>query len=74
MNKNFDRRFFGIFIKKRRKEMGLSQKVVSEIIGVSLKGFKRIERGEYDPPIGIFFRLCELFNINLETYRNVFFW
>lgn len=35
-------------LKKRREAAGLSQKQVADLIGISLKTYERIERGETD--------------------------
>lgn len=47
------------YIKFYRKERGLSQAKLAELVGVSRNSISSIERGEYIPSLETAFKLCD---------------
>ena len=55
---NMDKKLIGIRIMIKRKEKGLSQEELSEIIGYSKNHISNIERGKYIPTTAFIFEIC----------------
>lgn len=49
-----------------RKKVGLSQKQVSEMLGVSPQAYNGYETGKYEPNIEILIRLCFLYTVDMD--------
>lgn len=49
-----------------RKESGISQKQLSEMLGVSPQAYNGYETGKYEPNIEILIRLCFLYNVDMD--------
>lgn len=58
-------------IRKRRKELGLSQEELAKKCGVSRQTVNAIENNKYDPTLSLASRLCHF--IENESPRNVVF-
>lgn len=54
------------YLIKARKERGLTQQSVSEILGMSLRNYQRIERGELDGSVTQWLRLSDLFQCSIR--------
>ena len=60
-------------IKKRRKELGISQVDLAEMSGISLATIKNIERGKGNPSYETIFRIMEVLGIEISfSIRNPF--
>ena len=52
------------YIRSRRKNIGLTQKELSEQVGVSTNTVARWERGEFQPSWSDFLRVCAELGMN----------
>ena len=52
---------------KLRGEYGLSQADLAEEVGVTRQTINAIERGRYDPSLGLAFALAERFDCRIEN-------
>lgn len=57
---------FNEVLKTIRKEKGLTQKFVSEYIGVSIRGYQQYEQGKFEPNIKKLIKLADLFQISID--------
>ena len=57
-------------LKSIRKERGLSQKQVSEKLGVVESCYANWEQGRTEPSISMLRKLCEIFVINIDELIN----
>lgn len=55
---NIDKKLIGIRIMIKRKEKGISQEELSEMIGYSKNHISNIERGKYIPTTTFLFEIC----------------
>ncbi len=55
-------------VKTRRKELGISQKDLAEMSGLSLATIKNIERGEGNPSYETISRILEILGMEI-TFR-----
>ena len=51
---------------KLRKQAGLSQKDVAEIVGCSIIAYGRYERGEREPSVEMLTKLSRYYNVTLD--------
>ncbi len=56
----------GEYIKRKRKEKGLTQQTLGELVGVSFKAVSKWECGNSIPDISILKKLCEILEISIE--------
>lgn len=56
---NLESKLIGIRIMQRRKEKGLNQEELSEIIGYSKNHISNVERGVYIPTTRFIFKICD---------------
>ncbi|MCM1265307.1 MAG: helix-turn-helix transcriptional regulator [Candidatus Gastranaerophilales bacterium] len=59
----------GSLIRVLRKEKGLTQSEVAEIIGVSSQHYSRIERGEYTPGLQTFLKLVDVLDLDISRLK-----
>ena len=60
------------FIKKRRKELRLSQTYVGNLAGVSLNTISKIERGEANPTMDIVEKIADVLGLELQlTIKSI---
>ena len=53
-------------LKLLRKEMGISQKVVANAIGITLSAYSNYEQGLREPSNEILVKLCKYFNVTAD--------
>ena len=53
-------------IRKRRKEMGLSQEELAKKCGVSRQTVNAIENNKYDPTLALAFRLAKELRVTVD--------
>lgn len=58
----------GNLIRSKRKELGMTQTQVAEIVGLTMQHYSRLERGEYIPSLQTFINIAE----NLKLDINIF--
>ena len=63
-----DKRLVGIRITLKRKEKGLSQEQLAEIIGFSKNHLSNIERGKYTPTTSFIFEICNALGETPDFY------
>lgn len=61
-------KLIGIRIMQRRKELGLSQEQLSELIGFSKNHISNIERGKYVPTTRFVFQICTILGGTPDYY------
>lgn len=61
-----DNKKIGEFIKKKRKEKGLTQQALGDLVGVSFKAVSKWECGNSIPDISILTKVCEILEISIE--------
>ncbi len=57
---------FGCVIRERRKELGYTQKYISEFTGLSVSFISDVENGKSTVEIGKAFELAKLLGLNIE--------
>lgn len=63
--------YLAVLIKEKRKEAGLTQKAMGELVGVSLKAVRQVEQGEEDHVnVGSLKRILAYFALTLSTVEN----
>lgn len=65
---NIDKKLIGIRIMIKRKEKGLSQEELSEMIGYSKNHISNIERGKYIPTTTFIFEICTVLGETPDYY------
>ena len=58
-------------LKKARQEAGMTQQEVADKLGISLRAYQQIERGEYIGKIKHWDALEDLFSIHQRVLREV---
>lgn len=61
-------KLIGIRIMQRRKEKGLNQEELSELIGFSKNHISNIERGKYIPTTRFIFKICTVLGGTPDYY------
>lgn len=57
---------FGDNIKRLRKNKGLKQQELAEILGISQKSYSHWENGKTEPSFDNLFKLADFFDISLD--------
>ena len=65
---NIDKKLIGIRIMIKRREKGISQEELSEIIGYSKNHISNIERGKYIPTTAFVFEICNALGETPDYY------
>lgn len=65
---NIDKKLIGIRIMIKRREKGISQEELSEIIGYSKNHISNIERGKYIPTTAFIFEICNALGETPDYY------
>lgn len=65
---NIDKKLIGIRIMIKRREKGISQEALSEIIGYSKNHISNIERGKYIPTTAFVFEICNALGETPDYY------
>ena len=60
----------GLYIKKMRKENGLTQAELADKLNISFQAVSKWETGETLPDTGILLELCNILNISVDTLLN----
>lgn len=55
-------------VRKLRKEKGLTQEQLAEIIGVSRQTINAIEKEKFDPSLPTAFKMARIFGIPIESF------
>ena len=58
-------KYLGLNIAYYRKEKGLSQSQLAELVNISRTHMSRIERGVCEAPLHVLFDICEALNIDI---------
>ena len=61
----------GSYIKSRRKNLGMTQKQLSEKVGVTDVTISRYENGEREPSFTEFIKLCDVLSLNLNDFISI---
>ena len=54
-------------VKELRKEKGLTQEYLAEVIGVSRQTVNAIEKQKFDPSLNTAFKMAKLFELPIES-------
>ncbi len=71
LNKSFDKHF-GLFVKKKRIEMGWSQAELASRVENNFQNISRLERGEITPTLFWCYKLASVFEMDLPKMLNHF--
>lgn len=63
-----DKKLIGLRVMTKRKEKGLSQENLAEIIGYSKNHLSNIERGKYTPTTAFIFEICNALGETPDYY------
>ena len=55
-------------VRELRKQKGLTQEQLAEIIGVSRQTINAIEKEKFDPSLPTAFKMAKLFEISIENF------
>lgn len=66
IQKQFDKKF-GLYVKKKREEIGWSQAELGARVGNNYQNISRLERGEISPTLFWCYKLAAALELNLET-------
>ncbi|MBS4784519.1 MAG: helix-turn-helix transcriptional regulator [Clostridiales bacterium] len=64
------RTVFSDQIFRRRTERKLTQEQVAEAIGMTVRGYQYLERGEHQPSLENFIKLALLLDLRMEDFRT----
>ncbi len=53
-------------LKELRSEKGVSQKVVADFLGITVKGYCFYELGQREPSISTLIKLCNYFDVSAD--------
>jgi DNA-binding XRE family transcriptional regulator len=65
VDKNKFNKKFGLFVAKKRIELGLTQSALASILGNNAQNISRLERGEVSPTLFWVKDLAKAFNMSL---------
>ncbi len=65
---NIDKTYVGKIIQQKRKDLGLKQSELAEMIGISEKHLSKIETGKNYPALDNFFKLTEILKLSLGDF------
>ncbi len=54
-------------VKDHRRQKGLNQQALGELVGVSRQTISLIERGDYNPSITVCLKLAQVLDVSVET-------
>lgn len=60
----------GLYIKSRRKNLGMTQKQLAKNVGVTDVTISRYENGEREPSFTEFIKLCEVLGMKVEDFMG----
>lgn len=63
----FDMQDFGRRISNRRKEKGIKQNELAELLGISNNHMSGIERGRESPSFELFCKICDALDVNPDA-------
>lgn len=58
--------YYGIILRDRRKELGITQNELAERVGTARSYISRVERGETDMQLSSFFRIADALRMDLS--------
>lgn len=53
-------------IKQHREKLGLTQEDLAKAVGVSRQTIIAMEKGNYEPSLGLAFKLSKIFKVTIE--------
>jgi len=59
---------FGIFIKQRRLEQGLTQEEVAKRLGISQVAYGRYELGQRDPGLDLIYQIADVLGFSVPEF------
>ena len=59
---------FGIYIKQRRLERGLTQEEVAKMLGISQVSYGRYELGQREPGLDLIYRIAEALQFDVADF------
>lgn len=62
---------FGNTVKKRRRERGITQEAIAELVGVSTVYWGMIERGKYSVTWVIWLKICAVLEIDIAQILEI---
>ncbi len=65
---NINKTYVGKIIQQKRKDLGLKQSELAEMIGISEKHLSKIETGKNFPALDNFFKLIEILKLSLGDF------
>ena len=65
-----DNEKIGKYIKKKRKEKGLTQQKLGDMVGVSFKAVSKWECGNSIPDIVVLKKVCDVLEISIDELLN----
>ena len=60
----------GLYIKSRRKNLGMTQKQLAENVGVTDVTISRYENGEREPSFTEFIKLCKILGMQISDFTE----
>lgn len=65
---NVDKLYVGKVIRQKRKDLGLKQSELAEMVGISEKHLSKIETGKNYPALDNFFKMTEILKLSLKDF------
>ncbi len=65
---NVNKTYVGKIIRQKRKNLGLKQSELAEMIGISEKHLSKIETGKNYPALDNFFKMAEILKLSLKDF------
>lgn len=65
---NIDKVYVGKVIQQKRKDLGLKQSELAEMVGISEKHLSKIETGKNYPALDNFFKIAEILKLSLKDF------
>ena len=67
---NVDKLYVGRVIRQKRKDLGLKQSELAEMVGISEKHLSKIETGKNYPALDNFFKMTEILKLSLKDFSS----
>ena len=57
---------YGERLKQLRKEQGVQQRELAQILGISIRGYQFYESGDNEPNIKVLIALADFYNVSID--------
>lgn len=70
MTDNRLEKYFGSIVRSRRREKGITQEQLAELVGISVTYLRGVEHGNHSVTWKIWLDLCKELQLNVDDFLN----